>query len=142
MAETPEADMSEQEDLLAEIQKLKKANRRDRWIGAFLMCCLAASIFAVRTENRTTAVAGEFQLKDRSGTVTARLTNDVNGPCLQLGSQAATARAVLCVHPANGSTLLLSADHGQSTVVLSNGDGVILPVISLTEKGKTIWKTP
>jgi hypothetical protein len=134
--------MTEQDGLLAEIQKFKKASRRDRWIGAFLMCCLAASIFAVRTQNRRTAVASEFQLKDRSSAITARLTNDAYGPCLQLGSQAASARAVLCVHPANGSTLLLSSDHGQSTVVLSNGDGVILPVISLTEKGKTIWKTP
>jgi hypothetical protein len=134
--------MTEQENLLVEIQKLRKASRRDRWIVVFLLCCLAVSILAVRAENRRTAVANEFLLKDRSGMVTARLTNDVNGPCLSLGSQSASARAVLCVHPANGSIFLLSADHGQSTVALSPGDGPILPVISLTEKGKPIWKTP
>jgi hypothetical protein len=133
--------MTEQENLLIEIQKLRKASRRDRWIVVFL-CCLAMSILAVRAENRRIAVANEFLLKDRSGTVTARLTNDVNGPCLSLGSQSASARAVLCVDPANGSIFLLSADHGQSSVALSPGDGHILPVISLTEKGKPIWKTP
>jgi hypothetical protein len=134
--------MTEQEHLLIEIQKFRKASRRDRWIVVFLLCCLAVSILAVRAENRRTTVANEFLLKDRSGTVTARLTNDVNRPCLQLGSQSASARAVLCVDPANGSIFLLSADHGQSSVALSPGDGDILPVISLTEKGKPIWKTP
>jgi hypothetical protein len=134
--------MTEQENLLTEIQKLRKASSRDRCIVVFLLGCLAVSILAVRAENRRTAVANEFLLKDRSGTVTARLTNDVYGPCLQLGSQSASARAVLCVDPANGSTFLLSADHGQASVVLSPCDGHILPVISLSEKGKPIWKTP
>ena len=140
--------MTDESGLLTEIHHLKQQYRKAKWIDAILAISIVALIVLGRMQSKAPSKASEFLLEDSMGTITARLFNDVHGPCLELMSKDDSAGALLCVDNANGAELNLTANHGQSRVFLSpggpvyEGGGRLLPSITVTSKDNYLSATP
>jgi hypothetical protein len=115
--------MSDENELVKRIEKVERQNRRMAWFGGSLfLIVLFTSLFFARAATRKDVLqAKEFILRDDSGRVLARLSNDGWGTCLELRGKERVSEAYLCVGDHYGSSLTLLNEHGSTRAFLSAG---------------------
>lgn len=137
--------LDNQTELVARIERLQRDVFRTKCVAVVLFLCLAAGSIATWERHPKTAEANEFLLKDRTGTVVARLGQDGLGDtCLTLTATQNVSVASLCVQNDEGASLDLHNLKSESRATLTPGFNLYEPVshvqpgLVITEHGQVI----
>ncbi len=114
--------MSTSPDILVELEKLRKDNKRIKAALGLLALALLAFVLAGHFHHPRVIVGTEFLLQDGAGNVVARLGHlGFGGTCLSLMTKDHGANAQLCVDDQDSSYLALIDRHDESRVSLTPG---------------------
>lgn len=114
--------MTENSDLAAQIDTLRKDIFWTKCIAALLILCLVAVVIASRPRQPKIVEGTRLVLKDEAGNVVASLgKEDFGETCLTISAKAHAAVSALCVADDGGSSLDLHDLQTESRVLLTPG---------------------
>lgn len=137
--------MDEENRLEARLEKLEKRSTRMNFLVGVLIL-LIVTFIPISLRTRDVLKARQFELRDNSGNLLAKLYHADSQTCLELSGAKRASLALLCVDDEYGSGLDLITDHGttraalSASITLREGPGTLAPGLTILQQdGKNLF---